>query len=160
MSAKLTYADGVELEILDEGRNGILFEGDAGHLFVNRGTIAGQSVDRLDEQPLSREQFTLYDHDNLSRPERSGKLDSIINHMGNFFDCVRSRAQPISDVYSQHRSATVCHLANISTHLSRRPTIPGQQEMPRNRDICGRGFVNHLAHMRSCVRWCLISLGE
>ena len=120
MSAKLTYADGVELEILDEGRNGILFEGEAGHLFVNRGTIAGPSVDRLDEQPLRREQFKLYGHDNLSRPERSGKLDSIINHMGNFFDCVRNRTRPISDVVSQHRSATACHLANISMRLGRR----------------------------------------
>ncbi len=80
MSAKLTYADGVELEILDEGRNGILFEGEAGHLFVNRGTIAGPSVDRLDEQPLAREQFKLYGHDNPRQgdPAARASLDSII----------------------------------------------------------------------------------
>ena len=39
-----------------------------------------------------------------------GKLDAIVNHMGNFFDCVRSRNTPISDVVSQHRTVSVCHL--------------------------------------------------
>jgi predicted dehydrogenase len=119
-SAKMRYADGVELEILDDGRNGVLFEGDGGRLFANRGTVAGVAVDRLKDDPLPREEFTLYEHDNLARPPRSGKLDAIINHMGNFFDCVRTREQPISDVFSQHRSVSVCHLANISMRLGRK----------------------------------------
>ena len=119
-SARLRYAHGVELEILDNGRNGILFEGDLGHIFVNRGTLAGEPVDALAERPLAREEFKLYAHDNLNRPPRAGKLDSIINHMGNFYDCVKSRATPLSDVASQHRSASVCHLANISMRLGRK----------------------------------------
>jgi hypothetical protein len=49
-----------------------------------------------------------------------GKLDSIINHMGNFFDCVQTRRKPISDVVGQHRSVSVCHLANISMRLGRK----------------------------------------
>jgi predicted dehydrogenase len=121
-SAKMRYADGVELEILDDGRNGVLFEGDGGRLFANRGTVAGVAVDRLKDDPLPREEFSLYEHDNLARPPRSGKLDAIINHMGNFFDCVRTREQPISDVFSQHRSVSVCHLANISMRLGRKLT--------------------------------------
>jgi predicted dehydrogenase len=121
-SAKMRYADDVELEILDDGRNGVLFEGDGGRLFANRGTVAGVAVDRLKDDPLPREEFTLYEHDNLARPPRSGKLDAIINHMGNFFDCVRTREQPISDVASQHRSVSVCHLANISMRLGRKLT--------------------------------------
>jgi hypothetical protein len=116
----MRYADGVELEILDDGRNGVLFEADGGRLFANRGTVAGVAVDRLKDDPLPREEFTLYEHDNLARPPRSGKLDAIINHMGNFFDCVRTREQPISDVASQHRSVSVCHLANISMRLGRK----------------------------------------
>jgi hypothetical protein len=39
--------------------------------------------------------------------------------MGNFFDCVQARRQPISDVESQHRAATTCHLGNISMWLGR-----------------------------------------
>jgi len=40
--------------------------------------------------------------------------------MGNFFDCVKTRETPISDVVSQHRSVSVCHLANISMRLGRK----------------------------------------
>jgi hypothetical protein len=40
--------------------------------------------------------------------------------MGNFFDCVKDRKAPLSDVVSQHRSASVCHLANISMRLGRK----------------------------------------
>src|SRR5262249_43361630 len=74
----------------------------------------------LADDPLPRERFRLYADDNLSRPPRTGKLDAIVNHMGNFVDCIRSRRQPISDVVSQHRTASVCHLANISMRLGRK----------------------------------------
>jgi hypothetical protein len=36
------------------------------------------------------------------------------DHMGNFFDCVRSRQDPICAVEIGHRSATMCHLGAIS----------------------------------------------
>ena len=39
--------------------------------------------------------------------------------MGNFFDCVASRKKPISDVESQHRSVSTCHLGNISMRVGR-----------------------------------------
>jgi hypothetical protein len=76
-------------------------------------------VDELEENHFPREAFQLYEHDNLDRPERVGKLDAIVNHMGNFFDCVASRKMPISDYESQHRSATTCHLLNLSIRLKR-----------------------------------------
>jgi predicted dehydrogenase len=119
-SATYRYANGVVMTVADTGRNGIAFTGTEGRIFVNRGTLAGKPVDDLAHRPLPRESFTLYDFDNLERPARSSKLDSIINHMGNFFDCVRSRRQPLSDVESQHRSATTCHLGNIAMRLGRR----------------------------------------
>ncbi len=119
-SARMRYANGVELIVEDEGRNGVMFEGERDHLFVNRGTIAGRPVDALKDDPFPREQFKLYPYDNLARPERMGKLDAIINHMGNFFDCVRDRQPPISDVVTQHRAASVCHLANIAMRLGRK----------------------------------------
>jgi len=117
--ALLTYRDGAQIEILDEGRNGLLIEGDEDRLFVNRGSLTGGAVERLADAPLARNQFSLYPHDNLERPERAGKLDAIINHMGNFVDCLRSRQMPIADVASQHRSVSACHLANISMRLGR-----------------------------------------
>jgi predicted dehydrogenase len=113
------YPGGVEMTVSDTGRNGIMFTGSQGRIFVNRGTLSGKPVEDLPQNPLPREQFVVYDYDNLSRPERVGKLDAIINHMGNFFDCIRSRKTPVSDVVSQHQSVTTCHLGNISMHLGR-----------------------------------------
>ena len=117
--ARYVYADGTELEVLDEGRNGILIEGDQGRIFVNRGKIEGKPIEQLEDEPLPREKFQLYAQDNHDRPDRAGKLDAIINHMGNFYDCVLARTTPISSVATQHRSATACHLANISLRLGR-----------------------------------------
>jgi hypothetical protein len=68
---------------------------------------------------LPRENFTLYDFDNLDRPPRAGKLEAILNHMGNFFDCVRARRTPISHVDSSHATVSTCHLGNISVRLGR-----------------------------------------
>lgn len=117
--ADVQYQNGVELLIRDEGRRGILFEGENGRIFVNRGGISGRPVDDLASNPLPRESFSLYPHDIDSRPERVGKLDAIVNHMGNFFDCLESRRLPISDLESQHRSVSTCHLADIAMRLQR-----------------------------------------
>ena len=114
------YANGVTLTVADHGRNGIMFTGDAGRIFVNRGSLQGKPVEDLATDPLPRSDWKAYDFDNLDRPERMGKLDAIVNHMGNFFDCVRARRQPVSDVESQHRSVSTCHLGNISMRLGRK----------------------------------------
>jgi hypothetical protein len=131
----MKYADGVELEMLDQGRNGILFEGDDGRIFVNRGTVVGKPVDDLAQKPLPRGDYALYAHDDLQRPELAGKLDAIKNHMANFYDCTLSRKQPISDVFSQHRTATACHLGNLAIRLGR----------PLNWDPKGEKFIDDSA---------------
>ncbi len=130
--ATMEYANGVRLLISGQGRNGVLFEGDKGRIFVNRGTLSGKPVEELAASmgvaprdlpfhPAVREKlYGIYDYDNSTRPLRAGKLDAIVNHMGNFFDCVKSRRTPISDVVSQHRSVSVCHLGNISMRLGRK----------------------------------------
>ena len=117
--ATYRYPSGVVMTVSDTGRNGIMFVGSEGRIFVNRGTISGKPVEQLQRDPLERENYELYDFDNLDRPSRMGKLDAIYNHMGNFFDCVESRQQPISDVESQHRSVSTCHLGNISMWVGR-----------------------------------------
>ena len=118
------YANGVELEVLDSprgehNRNGVMFEGDEGRLFVNRGVITGRPIEELAKKPFGRGDFKLYTHDNTGRPELSGKIDAIKNHMGNFYDCTKTRQTPISDVSSQHRSATLCHLGNIAQRIGK-----------------------------------------
>jgi len=120
--AAYKFANDVTMTVADTGRNGILFTGDAGRIFVNRGTLQGAPVDALATKPLVRSDWKVYDSDNLDRPERAGKLDAITNHMGNFFDCVINRRTPISDIESQHRSVSTCHLGNISMKLGRKLT--------------------------------------
>lgn len=126
------YKNGVEMKVSDTGRNGIMFTGDAGRIFVNRGSIEGKPVEQLTVDPLRREDLQLYEFDNQDRRERAGKLDAIINHLGNFFDCVVSRQKPISDVESQHRSASTCHLGNISMKLGRKLRWDPESEQIEN----------------------------
>jgi len=45
--------------------------------------------------------------------------DLNVAHARNFLDCVKSRQKPNADVEEGHRSATMCHLGNISTRLGR-----------------------------------------
>jgi predicted dehydrogenase len=54
------------------------------------------------------------------KDESGDSLAQFKQHARNFLDCVRSRQQPVSDLESGHRVATVCHLANISLRLGRR----------------------------------------
>jgi predicted dehydrogenase len=61
--------------------------------------------------------------------------DQFKRHARNFLDCVKSRGQPVSDLESGHRVATVCHLANIALRLRRtlrwdadKETIVGDRE--------------------------------
>jgi predicted dehydrogenase len=103
------YPNGVELRILSDGENGILITGDQGELFVSRSALRGSAVDALAEQPLPEDTITqLY----------KGKTPG--SHMGNFFECIATREQPISDVVSHHRAMTTCHLANIAIRLGRK----------------------------------------
>lgn len=116
--AKLRYAHDVELEIRSQGTIGVRFEGEKGSVFVTRGSIESNPKEILTDAPLERSGYQLYSHD-LSFEPKVGKLESIENHMHNFFQCVENRQTPISDVVSQHRSVSVCHLANIAMRLGR-----------------------------------------
>jgi myo-inositol 2-dehydrogenase/D-chiro-inositol 1-dehydrogenase len=109
-----TYRDGVSVQVrLSEEKNGILFEGDEGRIFVNRGRLSGKPVERLSRDPLAPSAVRL---DNGT--PYLGTANYI--HLREFLDCVRGGKRPISDVASQHRSATACHLANISMRLGRK----------------------------------------
>ena len=52
-------------------------------------------------------------------PSGAKRLYVSNNHMQNFFDCVKSRKQPICDAEIGHRSASVCHLGVIAMRTGR-----------------------------------------
>jgi len=98
----------VEITIRHDTDNGVLFEGEKGRIFVSRGELVGKPVEELADNPLPEDSL---------RKTYKGKEPT--GHMANFFDCVKSREEPISDVYSHHRAITTCHLANIALRLNR-----------------------------------------
>jgi predicted dehydrogenase len=52
--------------------------------------------------------------------DKSGDNDEQFrNHARNFLDCIKTRQPPVSTLQSAHRTATACHLANLSMRLSR-----------------------------------------
>ena len=121
-----TYANGIRLQInttKDDSifgerlnpqgqRNGIRFEGSEGWLWVNRDEISASDPDLL-RTPLPADAVRLYESK---------------SHMGNFFDCVRSRELPICDVETGHRSATMCHLGAIALRTGRSLTWDSAEE--------------------------------
>jgi predicted dehydrogenase len=107
-SIRVDMPNGVELVINSAGDNGILFEGTEGRFFVNRGKLTGKPVEDLKDKPL---------------PE--GAIEKIYggpvsaNHTANFIEGMKSRKQPISDVWSHNRMLEICHLSNIAMRLGR-----------------------------------------
>ena len=85
-------------------RNGIRFEGTDGWIWVNRDGFSSSDED-IATKPL---------------PENAVRLESSSNHMKNFFDCIRSRKDPVSAVESGHRSASVGHLIIIALRAGRK----------------------------------------
>jgi len=117
---------GVEMIITSKGDNGILFEGTKGRFFVNRGKLVGKPVEDLADNPL---------------PE--GAVEEVYggpipkNHSVNFIECMNSRKQPISDVWSHNRMLELCHLSNIAMRLGREVTWD-----PVKREIVGDAQAN------------------
>lgn len=100
-----THGNGWNGSVTDKTaqQHGVRFEGSDGWIFVTRGKIEASHGDLL-TTPL---------------PSRAKRIYASDNHMQNFFDCVRSRKQPICDVEIGHRSVSVCHLGVIAMRMGR-----------------------------------------
>jgi predicted dehydrogenase len=122
----VTMPDEVELVITSKGDNGILFEGTEGRFFVNRRKLAGKPVEDLQDNPLP---------DGAIEAVYGGPVAE--NHTANFVAAMKSRQQPISDVWSHNRMLEICHLANIAMRLGR-----GLDWDPVKREIVGDAQAN------------------
>jgi predicted dehydrogenase len=101
-----TYANGVKVICADnkENKQGVLFEGSDGWVCVKRGEIDAHPKSLL-EETIGSEETRLY---------------ASNNHKGNFYDCVRSRAETAAPVEVGHRSCSVCLLGHIAMQLGRK----------------------------------------
>jgi predicted dehydrogenase len=107
-TVKTTRDDNIFGGVVNENgqRNGIKFEGTNGWIWVNR-----NEIDASDPALLS-----------TPLPAGAQRLYASDDHMGNFFDCVRSRKLPAADVETGHRSASLCHLGVLALRLGRKLT--------------------------------------
>ena len=116
--------------------NGILFEGDKGRLFVNRGKLQGTVVkeifgDNLESKRLENRKKVnnfkeCFDRvDEATKTEfaeaflRLNKGKPVTDHMQNFFTCAEDRSEPMSDVDSHVNSMNSLHMCNITLMLGR-----------------------------------------
>ncbi|MFO0426836.1 MAG: Gfo/Idh/MocA family protein [Planctomyces sp.] len=85
-------------------QHGVKFEGTDGWIWVTRGSIEASNPEFL-TTPLAADANRLYESN---------------DHMGNFFDCIRTRKAPICEAEIGHRSASLCHLGVLSLRLGRK----------------------------------------
>lgn len=81
--------------------HGIRFTGEDGWLWVNRGQLEASDPEILRPDPATRDSYR----------EKTG------DHMGNFFDCVRTRETPRCHAEIGHRSASMCHVGVLALRL-------------------------------------------
>ena len=100
------FGKDVSDEVRTCDRNGVMFIGDKGRIFVNRANVYGKAAEELAENPLPADAWRV-------RPSEI--------HMKNFFDCVKSRDLPVAHAEIGHRGLTPCQLTVISIRLGGRP---------------------------------------
>jgi hypothetical protein len=108
------YSNGVRLIFTSDNENphGIRFEGTDGWIFVNRRVLRAKPTSLL----------------NVSFKSNDVELYNSNNHHRNFFDCVKSRRDPICPVEVGHRTNVICNMSDIATRLGRKLRWNPQQE--------------------------------
>jgi predicted dehydrogenase len=112
---KFTYASGVEM--LHGGPSGCTFEGSEGVIYVDRNKLESNKTEIL--VPLMKE---------------TGSAPSPNDHFRDWIESIKARKTPICSVETGHRSATVCHLANIGYKLRRKLEWDPVAEIFKNDD--------------------------
>jgi predicted dehydrogenase len=124
---KFTYANGIIFNVRTTAddtpfggvinpagqRNGIRFVGTEGWIWVNR-----DKIEATDREMLSK-----------PLPEGAELLYKSNDHKGNFFECMRSRKDPICTAEVGHRSASVCHLGAISLRTGKKLQWDPEKEL-------------------------------
>jgi predicted dehydrogenase len=119
------YPGDIHVQMISQppGDEGVLFEGEKGRMFVNRGRITGKPIEEQDADKNLKDKV-MEDVVKLFK----GNTAKMGDHMGNFFEAWMHGKHPISDVVSQHRSVSACHLGNISIRLGRKLEWDAEKE--------------------------------
>jgi predicted dehydrogenase len=103
----MRYADGTELRFRG-GDGEAVYHGERGRLYMRRNQARSDPPELFAPQIDAREidQWTGVGH--VARP-----------HLANWLDCIATRGTPNAPLEAGHRTATVCHLANLARQLGR-----------------------------------------
>ena len=102
---RMFYANGIEMVHEDFGRGwGVRFIGTEGTMDISRSYFE-TNPENIITATLKDADIRLY--------------NSNDNHYQDWLDAIKNRTQPICDVETGHRSATICNIANIAYQLGR-----------------------------------------
>ncbi|MDZ7617320.1 MAG: Gfo/Idh/MocA family oxidoreductase [Patescibacteria group bacterium] len=116
------YPNGVEV-VLDNGSGaGGIFIGEKGRIEIRRNAFTANPKELAD----------------VELPADAIRLAESNDHVGNWFDCMKSGTLPIANAEVGHRSTTVCHLGNIARWVGRRlKWDPVKEEFPGDDEANG-----------------------
>ncbi|MHC4692122.1 MAG: Gfo/Idh/MocA family protein [Planctomycetota bacterium] len=123
-SIEYTYANGVKVTCADTRKNkqGILFEGSEGWVYVRRGHIDANPKSLL-TSPIGSDELQLYKSN---------------NHKANLLECIKSRKQTVAPAEVAHRSCSVCLLGEIAMRLGKKLKWDPETETFTNDDQANR----------------------
>ncbi len=121
----LQVPNGHTIKLIAHPSANVYIEGEHGRLRVNRGGIHGKFVEHLKADPqekawLEEAVAKLYRGKTVRRTPREGGPRKAGPHMTNFFECVKDRSLPISDVYTHVNTMNALHMSNIAMLLGRK----------------------------------------
>jgi predicted dehydrogenase len=113
-----TYANGIRLIGSTDGPRGLKFEGTDGWLFVaiHGGALTASNPDMLPAHVRDGKPVGV---DDPIPDDFRIRLGRSPGHHIDFIDSVVARRQPIASAEVGHRTATICHLNNISMRVGR-----------------------------------------
>jgi myo-inositol 2-dehydrogenase/D-chiro-inositol 1-dehydrogenase len=122
---ELAYRGDVRVAVSDRFPNGLKFIGDAGWIFVSRGSVATNDpkVVRGRLRPLDASDDRLLDPKGVTV-----LLPESKEHHENWLECVRSRRAPLVPAPVAHRSNTACIASWIAMKLGRPLTWDAKAE--------------------------------
>jgi predicted dehydrogenase len=120
----LKYANGVTLNFTDNTKNkqGVVFEGTEGWVYVRRGFIETQPASILNERIGPNE---------IHLPVSN-------HHQRNLLDCIKRRDRTVNPIESAVCSEIICHLSDIAMRIGRKLKWNPQQEKFLNDDQANR----------------------
>ncbi|MEX0288639.1 MAG: Gfo/Idh/MocA family protein [Flavobacteriaceae bacterium] len=132
---KQEYANGITVYTSGGYTNGIRYEGTEGWIFVSRGDYNASASDPVDKEKSSKA-LDASDPKILQSVigEEELHLYKSEDQHGNWLECIKSRATPISPIEIGHKACVVCLISHIAMKFDRKLEWDNDKEVFVNDD--------------------------